>query len=114
MAERKIIVFTAHDQAAPGANTGIINAANSAPLTPPAGTTGLDVAVALGTSSVFNVTEKVGADTNKYGLQESATLTAGDLYAWRVEPVRPDALYDFEVETDGIISSLVVHAVRSA
>lgn len=103
---------------APGANTGIIT--NGVKFTESAGV--CRVAVALTTSSVFNVTCYDGTTTHKWGMQQSAPLNAGDMYVFYFPVAAYDTglntgnalTYNFEVETDGVIEHLIVDEVIGA
>ncbi|ANS05697.1 hypothetical protein [uncultured Mediterranean phage] len=90
--------------AAPGADTGALTA-----LTPRRNGA-FRVTVALTTASVFNVTCTDGTTTHKWGLNQSVTLQAGDLYTF-VFGVSAALAYNFEVETDSIIEILQVDEI---
>ena len=79
----------------------------------------LDVWVSLATSSVFNLTRTDGTTAYTIGLNESVALQVGDLYRFSVACNPTDQggdqlTYDFQVETNGVIQTLVVYQVKQA
>ena len=85
--------------AAPGANTDFY----TADLTPVYPASTMRVSVRLSTASVLNLIIKQGATTFTTGLNASAALQAGDLYTF-VFGINGSCTYNFQVETDGVIS----------
>lgn len=123
--ERPGLVCSIHALAAPGANTNIIAASNqlgtgvSYAPTRERGAHYLDVWVALATASVFNARVTDGTTAYARGLNESSALQAGDLYRFSLPCPSHNHLgvqltYDFQVETNGVIQTLVVYRVMQA
>ena len=123
--ERPTLVCALHALAAPGADTGIIAASGvlgTGIAFAPRATDGphyLDVWVSLATGSVFNLHKTDGTTAYTIGLNESVALQVGDLYRFSVacNPVRQSGVqltYDFQIETDGVIQTLVVYQVNQA
>lgn len=98
--------------AAPGANTAILSTA----LTPTLYSSVFRVGVRLATASVFNVTiTPTGGAKILLKLNDAAALTAGAMKTFYVPVRKHDGAatpvanaYNFEVETDGVISYLQV------
>lgn len=110
------LIVAAFDFAAPGANTGIINAVNSSAHAPRFNSY-MDVYAALTVASTINVTCTDGTDTHKWGLNESLSLQSKDLYRFKVmTPARDQAgsqlTFDIEIESDGVVEALFIYSVR--
>ncbi len=95
--------------AAPGANTDIL--ATDIQPSPAFRGSAFRVTVVLETASVLNVTATDGVTTKTWGLNTSNQLQANDKYAF-VFSTHPDLTYNFQVETDGVISLLVVQEIQ--
>ena len=91
--------------AAPGANTNIM----SSSITPKMSCR-LRVYITLAVAAVLNYTETIGGTTRTFGINESVPLGAGDEYIFD-HSASPDAAYNYQVETDGIITRLKVEEV---
>lgn len=91
------------NDAAPGANTDIL----AADITPSYGAT-LAIGVRLATASVFNLIETRDGVDVVIGMNLSVALQAGDGYTF-LWPCSPESSYNFQVETNGVISILRVH-----
>lgn len=91
--------------AAPGANTNIL----STSLTPKMSCR-MRIYITLATASVVNYTETVAGVTQTIGLNESVPLSAGDEHIFD-HAASPDASYNYQVETNGIITKLKVEEV---
>lgn len=96
---------------APGANTDIIKGGIVIRELPWRGVKALEVTVTLATASVFNYTRtrknNAGATI---GILESVALGAGDGFGPIRIPVTEFDTINFRVETDGIITQLIVEA----
>lgn len=96
---------------APGANTDIIKGGIVIRELPWRGVKALEVTVTLATASVFNYTRtrknNAGATI---GMLESVALGAGDGFGPIRIPVTEFDTINFRVETDGIITQLIVEA----
>lgn len=108
-------IATVFNGSAPGANAGILGTA----IRPGENASAFRVSVALTTSSVFNVTCYDGSTTHKWGLNESGALNAADLYTFtfgvrNTKDGTTSLVYNFEVETDGVIEYLVVEEIIGA
>lgn len=99
-------------QAAPGANTDILNgiAMRRYP-----GVTALAVTITLATASVLNYTKCKGVSDLSVltiGINSSVALNAGDVYTFLI-PVGPDDFINLQVETDSVITQLLIEGVYS-
>lgn len=94
--------------AAPGANTNIPGATIT-PLFPG----WIDVEVQLATGSVFNVKEAHPSGNVTHPAQLGVALVAAKTYTFSM-PVSPRSTYNFQVETDGIITRLLVNHYKNA
>ena len=95
--------------AAPGANTNML----STGLTSAYPVSAFRVTVRLATASVFNLHTTDGTTAYVTGLNNSVALAAGDLYTFSFG-VNNGLTYNFQVETDGIISILQVDEIPGA
>lgn len=95
----KILLGEKFSGAAPGANTNIFGATELVPRV----NGELHITVRLATASVLNIVE----DSTVIGLNRSVALQAGDGYCFTWQAMRGRA-YNFQVETDGLISKLAV------
>lgn len=101
--------YVAVAQAAPGANTAIISGGFTVPT---AGAIRFSFSPA--TATVFNLTATpAGVSKRTIGMNSSVAIAAGDGYTgvWSVSPKDQNGnviTYNFEIETDGIISYLQV------
>lgn len=91
--------------AAPGADTNIM----SSSITPKMSCR-LRIYITLATASVVNYTETISSTTRTIGLNESVPLSAGDEHIFD-HSASPDAAYNYQVETNGIITKLKVEEV---
>lgn len=91
-----------HNVPAPGSNTDILGTN----ITPKYDGE-FKVTVSLATDSVFNLVDTDGTDSFTQGLKESGTLNASDRYTFTFA-VQTGHSYNFQVETDGIIETLIV------
>jgi len=82
----------------------------------------LRITVALTTTSVLNLTVTDGTTAYKWGLNESVTLNAGDVYTFYV-PVRKTTTgkstgtaltYNLEVETNSVFQCLWIDELEGA
>lgn len=90
---------------APGANTNIL----STGITPQYGAA-FRITVALTAASVFNVEAVSSGTTHVWGLNSSVALNAADLFTFTFG-VNPDVVYNFQVETNGVIEFLQVDEI---
>lgn len=94
---------------APGANTNIPGGTVT-PLFPG----WIDVEVQLATGSVFNVIETPASGSNiTHPAQLGVALVAAKTYTFSM-PVSPRSTYNFQVETNGIITRLLVNHYKNA
>lgn len=113
-------IFAGFNIPAPGANTAIITTGVTNILTTrttltaitPTVSASLYIAVVLATASIFNITHTYSGTKNTYGMEQSQALSAGDAFFW-TWPVFPGSTYNFEVETNGIISMLFVGELQA-
>lgn len=106
--------YTGWNESAPGANTGITGGIKFG-----ANASACRVTVALTTSSVFNVTCTDGSTTHKWNLNDGTALGAAKLKTFTFAVRATDdgtesgtaLTYDFEVETDGVIETLLVEEI---
>lgn len=92
----------------PGANTDIFSTDISPPET---GT--LIIKIVLNSAAVVNVQETIGGTTIAYDLNNGATLDAGEGFSFPL-PVRDDASYNFQVESDVQVNLFTVDFTRDA
>ncbi len=90
---------------APGANTNII----STSITPKRACA-FRISVILATTSVFKVTITESSGTSSGSLNEGVALQAGKLYTF-VHGAHPDFSYNYQVETNGVITYLQVDEI---
>lgn len=101
------------NRTAPGANSPIVGTAvqSTGGITPRDNGTFI-VQAGLTNASVLNVTATDGSTEHKWGLDKSTALQAGDLYEWEFL-VNKALRYDFEIETDGVVETIIVAEVKS-
>lgn len=112
---RSIRLATVYAGSAPGVNTNIL----ATGIVPPKDVGAFRITVALAAASVFNVRVTDGTTAYTQGLKESAALNAGDLYTFTMGVSRTSdgsedgttLTYNFQVETDGVIQTLIVDGV---
>ena|SRR3990167_2269979 len=92
--------------AAPGVNTNML----ATGVVPKATGSAFRVTVSLTTASVFNVHMTDGTTAYVIGLNASVALQAGDLYTFTFS-ADPLLTYNFQVETDGVIRTLIVDEI---
>lgn len=97
--------FEQREIAAPGANTNIM----STSITPKMSCR-LRIYITLATASVVNYTETTSGVSRTIGLNESDPLTAGDEHIFD-HSASPDSSYNYQVETNGIITKLKVEEI---
>ena len=110
---------------APGANTNILTDNFKVGFTASA----IRISVQLAASSVLNLMASDGTNTEALALNDNAALTAGALHTFTVgarrtttglskqehlETPGTELSYNFQVETDGVITYLVVDEVQGA
>lgn len=100
-----------YNGSAPGPNTNIQVGGSDIDLEGDDGDI-LRITVALTNASVFNIHATDGSTPHVWGLNESVQLNAGDIYTF-VVGIISGITYNFQVETDGVIETLVVDLLNA-
>ncbi len=108
------LVRTLFNQAAPGANTDVLDAASLSQLAVGASDKPrmFRVFIAVTTSTVLNLSITDGSTTHVVGLNASGALNAADLYTFDFMG-QPGLTYDLQYETDSVTEVLDILEIYS-
>lgn len=103
-----VVDHVAYDNgAAPGANTGIVNAYRGSAITPKYARSKLSISIVLATASIVNLSKTTSGTEVLIEMNGNSAIPALQMY-WYEFPISNASTYDVEVETDGIIRQLFI------